>query len=215
MLVTDARRTAITSTVDLLAVLPMNSTVGISPYFTIPKGVDRIEGGFGGFASHGLSTMQMFPDYSVVPVLPAGLRLAAAAALKALAESGRSTVFFEHTDDAETTSGTVHTHNKLSIKQAMMVASCVSATQHLHSNLCKLTHCVVFFHTDVMQMVSQSSKMEAVSSPRQQTKQQLPLHPPQYLAHPRVHVTTPWQPSLEATGAPFTHWSLPQLVCTH
>jgi hypothetical protein len=38
----------------------MNSTVGISPYFTIPKGVDRIEGGFGGSASHGLITSSCF-----------------------------------------------------------------------------------------------------------------------------------------------------------
>jgi hypothetical protein len=110
----------------------MNSTVGISPYFTIPKGVDRVEGECDGFASHSQRRMQLFPDYSMVPVLPAGLRLAAAAALKALAESGRSTVFFEHTDDAENTSGTAHTHTNLSIKQAKLVASCVSATDHLH-----------------------------------------------------------------------------------
>lgn len=96
----------------------MNSAVGISPYFTIPKGVDRVEGGCGGFSSHSLRSIQLFADYSVVPVLPAGLRLAAAAALKALAESGRSTVFFEHIEDVENTSGTAHTHIHLSIQQA-------------------------------------------------------------------------------------------------
>lgn len=38
-------------------------------------------------------------------VLPAGLKAAAAAALKALAESGKSTVFFEDSDDDEAPTG--------------------------------------------------------------------------------------------------------------
>lgn len=92
-----------------LVLLPMRSgTLGISQSIRIPKGVDRAEGGHHAGSVGGWPDSNTAPPHGVAPPTPTpivcpwyeGLRAAAAAALEALAKSGRSTVFFDDDGDA-------------------------------------------------------------------------------------------------------------------
>lgn len=61
-------------------------------------------------------------------MLPAGLKAAAAAALRALAESGKSTVFFEDSDDDEGPAG-METHSKTTADHLSLLShSCTRAS---------------------------------------------------------------------------------------
>lgn len=181
-------------------------TLAISQFIRIPKGVDRVEGGHhagsvGGWPGQQHSTIARghppTHTHTTTPIVClwyAGLRAAAAAALEALAKSGRSTVFFDDDgdDSAEADAGkTLDLHN---FAAAVWPTSCGHADPKQGSlKICACLGCIA-----VPQMMRPSQQLKRVppSSSRQGLVQAAPGCPA-----PPEGVTTLSQPSLAATGA--------------